>query len=227
MKVNNRYTWETKNIRRAMFDKILIVPGITSNHPKHKEDDKDQLWLERSELHTQSILTDIPYEKDWKVLDVGCGIGRMMATFSDKFKQVDGVDFSESMIEFSKKYLKDYQNCNTYLNNGYDLSELKDNSYDFVYSIITFQHISKDAIDSYIKEIQRVLKDSKYISLQFMKPSTNKLRKGAGPAWSHFIGHDFKTHSDLLELFKDFDVNYQIDNNNQWVWIKGIKNELR
>ena len=85
-----------------------------------------------------------------------------MSTLSDKFKQIDGVDFSESMIEFSKDYLKDYKNCNTYLNNGYDLSELEDNSYDFIYSSITFQHISKDIVI-----LKRYKDDSKYISLQF------------------------------------------------------------
>tara|TARA_Y100000592_G_scaffold9190_1_gene12835 strand:+ start:11240 stop:11917 length:678 start_codon:yes stop_codon:yes gene_type:complete len=224
MKTNNRYTWETNDLRKAKFDKILIIPSLTAKHPEHKEEDKDQAWLESKEEHSQAILTDIPYEKDWKVLDIGCGIGRMMATFSDKFKQVDGVDFSESMIEFSKDYLKDYENCNTYLNNGYDLSQLEDNSYDFVYSIITFQHISKDLVNSYIKEILRVLKDSKYISLQFMRPTLNKLPKYAGPAWRHFIGHNFENDSELLELFKDFDVHYQIDK--KWAWIKGNKNEL-
>ena len=37
-------------------------------------------------------------------------------------------------------------------------------------------------------------------------------------------GHDFENDSELLELFKDFDINYQLDN--KWAWIKGNKNEL-
>jgi len=208
MKINNRYTWETDDIEKAMFDKILIIDDAT-----------EQAWIESQERHTHKILGDIPHEKDWKVLDIGCGIGRMMSTFSDKFKQIDGVDFSESMIEFSKDYLKDYKNCNTYLNNGYDLSQLEDNSYDLVYSIITFQHISKDLVNSYIKEILRVLKDSKYISLQFVRPSMNIMNN-----WGLMKGHDFENDSELLELFKDFDINYQLDN--KWAWIKGNKNEL-
>ena len=139
-----------------------------------------------------------------------------MSEFSDRFSQVDGIDFSESMINFSKEYLKDNKNCNTYLNNGYDFSELKDNTYDFVYSVITFQHISKDSVTNYIKEISRVLKDSKYISLQFIKPSMNIMSN-----WGSMKGYDFNNDSELLDLFSDFDVQYIQDN--KWVWIKGQK----
>ncbi len=205
MQINNRNTWETDNIQKAMFHKILITQNLTNKS-----------WPDSQKRHSKKILSYIPTEKDWNVLDIGCGIGRMMSEFSDRFSQVDGIDFSESMINFSKEYLKDNKNCNTYLNNGYDFSELKDNTYDFVYSVITFQHISKDSVTNYIKEISRVLKDSKYISLQFIKPSMNIMSN-----WGSMKGYDFNNDSELLDLFSDFDVQYIQDN--KWVWIKGQK----
>ena len=127
----------------------------------------------------------------------------MPIPFSKTFDFVEGVDFSESMIAFTNEYLKDYENCRVHLNNGVDLSNLHSNEYDFVYSMITFQHIdSKQVIESYIREIHRVLKKSGYIKLQFMTPSLNSMKD-----WGTRRGYDFTSNEEGLEKFNWYEIS--------------------
>ena len=197
--------WNPSDLEVAKFERILT--------PKWKNK-----WAESKIIHGERILDGIPFKNKWKVLEIGCGIGRLVSEFSKTFDFVEGVDFSESMIAFTNEYLKDYENCRVHLNNGVDLSNLHSNEYDFVYSMITFQHIdSKQVIESYIREIHRVLKKSGYIKLQFMTPSLNSMKD-----WGTRRGYDFTSNEELLELFSEFNVELEIDSTQKkWVWVRG------
>jgi len=93
------------------------------------------------------------------ILEIGCGIGRLLKPFASQFAQVYGVDVSPEMIERSKEYTKDTPNITTWANDGSSLHPLEDNSIDYVFSYITFQHIPfATVIETYIRETLRVLK---------------------------------------------------------------------
>ena len=93
------------------------------------------------------------------VLEIGCGIGRILIPMSKIFGEVIGIDVSSEMVQQGQKYVKDIPNCNIIENNGIDLSEFADNYFDFCYSFIVFQHIpDKKIVENYIKEVSRVLK---------------------------------------------------------------------
>jgi 2-polyprenyl-3-methyl-5-hydroxy-6-metoxy-1,4-benzoquinol methylase len=76
-----------------------------------------------------------------KALDFGCGVGRLVIPLADVANEVTGVDISQSMLNEARK------NCDERLINNVhfiksndDLSLLKD-KYDFIHSVIVFQHI--------------------------------------------------------------------------------------
>ena len=104
----------------------------------------------------------IVYQKDPKkmrVLEIGCGIGRLLIPMSSIFGQAIGVDVSSEMIHKGEKYVENIQNCQIFENNGIDLSEFSDNYFDFCFSFIVFQHIpEKKIVEKYISEVSRVLK---------------------------------------------------------------------
>jgi len=96
---------------------------------------------------------------EMRVLEIGCGIGRILISMSEIFGEVYGVDVSKKMIEIAKKYIKEIPNCKVFENNGSDLSRFPKNYFDFCFSAIVFQHIpSKEIVVNYIKEVARVLK---------------------------------------------------------------------
>ena len=95
------------------------------------------------------------------ILEIGCGIGRILIPMRKIFGNVTGIDISSEMVLLGQKYVSDIPNCSIIENNGVDLSEFSDNSFDFCYSFIVFQHIpEKKIVENYIKEVSRILKSS-------------------------------------------------------------------
>ncbi len=113
----------------------------------------------------EDILTDmtnICQGKDpsaMRVLEIGCGAGRVTRALSKLFGEVHAVDVSGEMIAQASKALADRPNAHLYQNNGYDLTVLPPLEFDFAYSSIVFQHIpSREVIENYVREVHRVLR---------------------------------------------------------------------
>jgi len=105
--------------------------------------------------------------KQMNVLEIGCGIGRIMVPMSKIFHHVTGIDISEKIVGVGKKYLKSVPNCKVLLNNGNDLSEFPNDCFDFCYSHLVFQHIpDKEIVINYIKEVSRVIKEEALFRFQ-------------------------------------------------------------
>jgi ubiquinone/menaquinone biosynthesis C-methylase UbiE len=112
---------------------------------------------------------------EMKILEIGCGVGRILVPMSDIFRNVIGIDISSEMVQLGQKYVSDIPNCSIVENNGIDLSEFSDNSFDFCYSFIVFQHIpEKQIVENYIKEVSRILKPSCLFRFQVRGTITTK-----------------------------------------------------
>lgn len=93
--------------------------------------------------------------KDSIVLDTGCGMGRIEKFLARYCREIHGVDVSGRMISFAKKNLRDYRDyIFFYKNNGRDLSIFPDNKFDFVFSILTLQHLEKEVAYIYRRNVQ-------------------------------------------------------------------------
>ena len=96
---------------------------------------------------------------EMNILEIGCGIGRILVPMSKIFGNATGIDISSEMVQLGQKYVGEIPNCRILENNGTDLSMFPENSFDFCYSFIVFQHIpDKKIIENYIKEVSRILK---------------------------------------------------------------------
>lgn len=93
-----------------------------------------------------------------RILEIGCGAGRVTRALAEVFGEVWAVDVSPQMVEKARASLADCQNVHLCVNNGQDLRVLDDRKFDFALSILTFQHIpSKAIIANYISETARLL----------------------------------------------------------------------
>ena len=96
---------------------------------------------------------------DMRVLEIGCGAGRITRALSNLFGEVHAVDISAEMVAQARRALADRPNAHVYQNNGCDLRVLPPVEFDFAFSAIVFQHIpSRAIIESYVREVQRVLR---------------------------------------------------------------------
>jgi SAM-dependent methyltransferase len=117
----------------------------------------------------EDILTDMinicqgKDPKQMRVLEIGCGAGRVTRALAGVFGEVFAVDISGEMVAQAKEFLKDRRNAHVFQNNGTDLSvlngQLAEGSADFAYSTIVFQHIpSREVIETYVREVHRLLR---------------------------------------------------------------------
>lgn len=94
-----------------------------------------------------------------RVLEIGCGAGRVTHALSRLFGEVHAVDISAEMIARARDALADRANVFLYQNNGCDLSVVPPLEFDFAFSFIVFQHIpSYEIIENYVREVHRLLR---------------------------------------------------------------------
>ncbi|MGD0497338.1 MAG: class I SAM-dependent methyltransferase [Bryobacteraceae bacterium] len=94
-----------------------------------------------------------------RVLEIGCGAGRLTRALAGIFGEVHAVDVSAEMVSVARRKLAGIPNVHLYQNNGYDLSVLPDVVFDFAFSYIVFQHIpSLAVISNYCREVERRLR---------------------------------------------------------------------
>ena len=110
-----------------------------------------------------------------KLLDFGCGVGRMTRAFSAFFQSCAGVDVSENMVSLARKFNADQPHCEFVASEAAVLP-FGDKSFDFVFSVLVLQHLETESlILRYIAEFIRVTKDNG--SIVFQLPNEVPLRR--------------------------------------------------
>jgi len=94
-------------------------------------------------------------KKSFVALDVGCGDGRMEELLAPSVKKIIGVDYQERPLEFAR-LLVTHKNVK-FIRNDKKLP-VHDNSIDAVVCFDVIEHISINAVNSFVKEIKRVLR---------------------------------------------------------------------
>ena len=97
---------------------------------------------------------------DMLVVDLGCGIGRVMKPLAPLCREIIGFDISEAMIQGSREYLAGIANARVEKTAGSSLPTIEDASVGFLYSVLCFIHVDKRSAFRYFREIQRVLQSS-------------------------------------------------------------------
>ena len=151
-----------------------------------------------------------------RVLEVGCGAGRVTRALAGLFGEVYGVDVSGEMIERAREALRDRPNVHLYKNNGKDLSVLPDIQFDFAFSSIVFQHIpSKEIIEGYIREVNRLLRPGALFKFQVQ--GNTALKTAPGDTW---VGAPISDREAVeMALRNGFEPRYRHGAGEQYFWL--------
>lgn len=161
MDPNNKYT----KMQQSQYDNEAVHWNITNKDAVVGSFDKHNLWQDYDNFLFKGIETT-----DKTALDFGCGPGRNIVKFANRFSQIDGADISDVNLEKARVWFAENKLEKVpvlFKNNGIDLGGISSNIYDVVFSTICLQHICvHDIRFSLMKEFHRVLKNDGVICIQ-------------------------------------------------------------
>ncbi len=104
-------------------------------------------------LETPTILSMMPKVKDKKILDLGCGDGRIDEVLvKSGAKQIYGIDISNNMIKLARD--RNLENCKFELLPMEEISKINE-KFDIVYSSLAFHYV--EDLDSLLGDIYALL----------------------------------------------------------------------
>lgn len=161
----------------------------------------------------------------WRVLDAGCGNGRLLTSLEGKKIDYLGIDSSENLIKLAQKEHPKEE----FLVMNMDGLKLKESSYDAAFAIASLHHLpSRDLRLQALSEIDRVLKDEGYFFITVWNLWQKKYRKYIWRNLSNIIFKKEKAHfGDTFIPWKDSGGNVLAERYYFAYTKKGLEKDLR
>lgn len=166
---------------------------------------------------------------DGKILDIGCGIGRLavpLTRYLNVDGQYDGFDIVKKGIDWcNKKIAAKYPNFHfLYVDLKNDLYNLSTdtearffqfpyprNSFDCVVLTSVFTHMMPDDVDSYLKQIALVMKDNGRCLATFFLLNEDVRKQMNEDKTSFQFLYNFENYSLMNQKVKEANVAYEED----------------
>ena len=154
--------------------------------------------------------------KEMRVLEIGCGAGRVTRALARLFGEVHAVDVSGEMVERARAALKDFPHAFVYQNSGKDLAVVPEKPFDFAFSSIVFQHIpSREIVENYVAEVSRLLRPGALFKFQVQGDAT--LETQPDDTW---LGAPFSERQAVDMAYRcGFDPRYRHGAGGQYFWL--------
>ena len=202
---------------------------VTGQHEWSDEEffQSGQITLEEEILNDLENICQGKDPREMKVLEIGCGAGRVTRAFAGFFGEVYAVDISREMVRQAREAVAGFPNTHVFQNNGKDLSVVNRSwrsrlgigprlEVDFAFSIIVFQHIpSRKIIENYVREVHRMLRPGGLFKFQVQGCAVDE----AEPDHS-WIGSSF-TEAQAREMADrcGFEMRHQYGAGDQYYWL--------
>lgn len=212
-----RHDWD----ERARENARHFIATANADWNEHEFYESGRLCVYHEVLTDLGNVCQKTNPKDMKVLEIGCGTGRMTRALAEVFGEVYAVDISGEMIDKGKRDLADVPNAYLFQNSGADLKVLGDVEIDFAFSYIVFQHIpSRQVIYNYAREVHRLLRPGGLFKFQVQGvelTDDDASNSGQPDTW---LGVHFSDH-DAVEMANEtgFEPRYRHGANSQYFWL--------
>jgi|SRR3989344_2903674 len=189
---------------------------------------QQQIWdalAESWNRHRQKPVKEAVYfSQSWKpgnILDIGCGNCRNLLPFAQNKFKCYGIDFSKSMIEEAKKYIKKHSVKVILKKASIEKLPFKDKTFDYMVSFAAFHHLeTKEKRKKALQEMKRVLKENGLIVISVwnkLQPKFIFSRQDVFMPWkikgkTYYRYYHLFTHRELEKLLKE--ENFKIIKSN-------------
>jgi cyclopropane fatty-acyl-phospholipid synthase-like methyltransferase len=133
------------------------------------------------------VLDGLDVSPRWHVLEIGCGVGRLLRPLAGRVARVVGVDLSEAMLARARDHCEGQPNVELVRTDG-GLDSFPDAAFDFVFSHIVFQHLPRKAYaERYFRDAFRVLVAGGIFRVQVDGRSRQFFRRWIADSWSGVV----------------------------------------
>jgi SAM-dependent methyltransferase len=142
--------------RRAREDAFHFV----DSRLPYRRSDAQRFWREgEKDLRRLLEIAGVEVEPGSRVLEIGCGLGRLTRGLAARAGEVIAIDVSGEMLAQAREHNSELGNVTWLLGDGTTLAGVDDSSVDACLSHVVFQHIPDPAITlGYVAETGRVLR---------------------------------------------------------------------
>jgi SAM-dependent methyltransferase len=121
-------------------------------------DDAVEFWRSGEDELEKQVLCDVILEPTATVLEIGCGVGRLLFPLARRVGAAIGVDISPEMLRLAGRFLREGVTNIRLVEGDGTLGAVSEGSVDFAFSYLVFQHIPDlAAVETYVREVGRVL----------------------------------------------------------------------
>jgi SAM-dependent methyltransferase len=122
--------------------------------------DEERFWAEGPRALDEILgALGVTIEPGSRVVEIGCGVGRMTRAMAEAGATVRAVDVSERMLELARRHNDGLAGVEWVLGDGSSLGSIGDGDADACFSHVVFQHIPDPRITlGYVREMGRVLR---------------------------------------------------------------------
>ena len=169
--------WDRRGRENAMF---FVDNSLDYNVP-----DEQAFW-DNGEAVLDAVLSAVgaSLRPTDRVIEIGCGVGRLTRPMAARAASVTAVDVSQEMLSQAQRFNPALQNVTWLLGDGVSLAGIPDAEADACVSHVVFQHIPDPSITlGYVREVGRVLRPGGWAAFQVSNdPAIHRRRWGVARA---------------------------------------------
>jgi SAM-dependent methyltransferase len=172
--------WEVWGRNNPYFGVLSDSRFLNSN----LDDDSLQEFFASGERHVDHVYEVIrarvqPAFQPARVLDYGCGVGRLVIPFAHRSKVMVGVDVSPSMLVLARENCEKFDAASATLLHLDELNTLAPASFDLVHSFIVFQHVPVARGEVLLRRLIELIAEGGVGAIHFLySDSASVLRRG-------------------------------------------------
>jgi len=148
---------------RAREDAFYFV----DTRQRYRDPDPARFWQAEELLDYALEQLRVQLQPGDRVLEIGCGIGRITRVLAARARSVVALDVSDEMLARARELNPALANVQWLLGDGSTLEGIAEGSIDACVSLVALQHVPAPAIAlSYVRELGRVLAPGGWAALQ-------------------------------------------------------------
>jgi len=118
----------------------------------------DEVLLSTGQYTADQVVAALDLQPADRVLELGCGVGRIGSELAKRIGHWHGVDISQKMIDLARDRMQSFANASVDVLERTRLDPAVDESLDKAYSVAVFIHMDKEDLFLYLQDLYRALK---------------------------------------------------------------------